>query len=184
MYTLYRDDNLFFKRFTEFLQDHVDEYSKRNTLGRSFMVDMSPGYLPRPPKDYIAAVANSGCESRGTLKIEDTHEDGYHEIYMDSSSTNLTGSSVGSYVEFPEVVNSMDLSLHSSLDYGDVQSHTQQHSLNTAVFTSGDGSYLDNSVSAHDIVLEGISQVELQVEDTELKSEFPEHFDVTPHNTI
>ena len=86
-------------------------------------------------------------------------------------------SSQGSSDEgFPVVVSSMDSSTHDSGDYAGRSPILGND--------SGTGSTSGAVIAAHDIVLEGISQVDKEEEEKELKEEFDKHFDTNQHNTI
>lgn len=170
--TSFKEDNLFFKRFLEFLQDHVEEYSRRpgaaDRSGGGLEMPMG-GMLPRPPRAGAAGVQSvhhlSAAEGLDTSMDSSSNAllatGSYSSTggYSGSSSNLSSSCSDGSLDEaaFPVVVGNIDSSLHG-----------------------GQGGY----VQAHDIVLEGISDEQKTIEMAELGQEFDQHFGLDQHNTI
>lgn len=142
----------------EFLQDHVEGYTRKGALDGP-VSEPSSLPLPRPPSSEI----RRGHRDRSEISSENA----FSEDSKCSSSSNLTSSEpeehqhVGEHL-FPEVVGNIDSSLHGLLD------------------SNRDGTKTD----AFDIQLVGLSPRASARQTRELGEEFSQHFDSNPHNTI
>lgn len=107
----FKEENLFFKRFSEFLQDHIDMYTRKPTVDKTTL-DIPPGTLPRPPRGQSSA-GRRGLGAGGAAAM-DSSATGL--LAGSSSGSNLSSSHGSSSPEelFPEVVYNLDASLHDA----------------------------------------------------------------------
>jgi hypothetical protein len=205
--TSFKEDNLFFKRFQEFLQDHVEEYGRnphKSSLSEGPASGSIQAPLPRPPRSSRGEgrSARSGSigvkgykGTRATEQDIDSSSAGlmmgvssnplHASSYSGSSSSNLSSSpgseeSFASAEIFPVVVSSLDISMHAeTASVGNTTATTA-----TTTNNSSSSSSNKSAVASHDIVLEGISPADKAVELRELSHEFDKHYAPEPHNTI
>ncbi len=153
-YCKFREEGLFFSRFEEFLQDHVDAYRSRGgRIGDLIVVDTNFSTNRRKLiEDNIST--NQKIEWNGTDSF-----DGNSHSSNRSNTSYGSDSTISSAEMFPNVVDDVDSSAHFP--------------------STSAAPILPDSVTMHDIRISESNDIDRE----ELAHEF-EKKDSSPHNTI